>query len=91
MKCPYCDVKVNFLNSLKISRWNNYVCHNCGNESSASEGNVVLVVVCVLIPLFSIDILLSYLQLPLHWTLYVTLAILLYYLADRCLGKLQKT
>jgi DNA-directed RNA polymerase subunit RPC12/RpoP len=91
MKCPYCDVRVSYFNALKISRWKNHVCLNCGGESSSMTGNVVLMVACVLVPLFSIDMLFSSLQQPLHWGLYTALAILLSYIAHRYIGKLQKT
>jgi len=91
MKCPYCDVRVSYFNALKISRWKNHVCLNCGGESSSMTGNVVLMVACVLVPLFSIDMLFSSLQQPLHWGLYITLAILLSYIAHRYIGKLQKS
>ncbi len=91
MKCPYCGVRVSYFNALKISRWKNYVCLNCGSESSATTGNAVLVVACVLVPLFSIDMLFSSLQQPLHWGLYIALATLLTYIAHRAIGKFQKS
>lgn len=83
MKCPYCGVRVSYFKAWKISRWKNHVCLNCGGESSTTTGNVVLMVACVLVPLFSIDMLFSNLQQPLHRGLYLALAILLSYIAHR--------
>ncbi|MEZ9548750.1 hypothetical protein [Vibrio crassostreae] len=90
MKCPYCGERVSYFNALKINRWKNHVCLNCGSESSTTTGNAVLIVASVLLLLFSIDMLFSSLQQPLHWALYIALAVLLSYIAHRYIGKLQK-
>ncbi len=91
MNCPNCGERVSYFNALKISRWKNHVCLNCGSESSTTTGNTVLIVASVLVPLFSIDMLFSSLQQPLHWALYIALAVLLSYIAHRYIGKLQKS
>ncbi|MCK6264718.1 hypothetical protein KP803_15670 [Vibrio sp. ZSDE26] len=90
MTCPYCGVRVSFFNSFKITRWNNHICLNCGNESIATRVNIVLSVSCILVPLFSIDMLFSSLQQPLHEVLYIVLALFFSYTVHRYVGKLQK-
>lgn len=60
MRCPYCGFKVSLFSMLKVSRWSNYICPECEEESNRTTLNVVTVYCSLIIFTYAIKWLLTY-------------------------------
>jgi len=88
VNCPRCQCKASIFKTIRVSRWSNYKCVNCGTELNRTGMNSGLVSAAALLITFLVKYAFTELELIWNFGILMLVECTALYIAEKLLGKL---